>query len=158
MAKARSTIAPTARATGDPSDAASRPTRAELRQEVRAAAAEARQQARVAKAKERAKTKASQGPFLEQTHLGRTEHEGPMRMADILLALGVGAGSGLWTATRPHTGGDDIFWALGSTIIGGIVAMEAREGSEVEYAAMAIASVNASYALLRFTGGITQGG
>ncbi len=38
------------------------------------------------------------------------------------------------------------------------VAMEAREGTEVEYGAMAIACVNASHALLRFTGGITQGG
>lgn len=157
MAKARSTIAPTARAKGDPSDAASRPTRAELRQEVRAAAAEARQQARLAQAKERAIAR-TKTPYLEQTHVGRVEHKGTMRMADILLALGIGAGSGLWTATRPHTGGDDIFWALGSTLIGGIVAMEAREGTEVEYGAMAIASVNASYALLRLTGGITPGG
>jgi hypothetical protein len=132
--------------------------RTKARQDAAADRREAIQSYREAKAKQRAKAKLKAGPASERSHLSRAEHGGPLKLGDIALALGLGAGSVLWSATRPHSTGDDLYWSAGIAVIGGIAAMEAREGTELEYGALAMAAGNASYVLLRLTGGITAGG
>lgn len=97
-------------------------------------------------------------PLTERTYVGRPEHGGPLKFGDLALGVGIGAASGLWTATRSHSTGDDLYWATGSTLLGIIVAAAAREGTEVEYGSYAVAAVNGAYLLLRLTGGITTGG
>lgn len=146
--------------TETPADTAARRAAeaAELRHQQRLDAQQ-RQFQRRQKAKDRRATQSRQGgSFSDRSHLGRAEHGGALKFGDMALALAIGAGSALWTATRSHSTGDDLLWAAGSTLIGGIVAVEAREGTEVEYGAAAIAAANAAYGLLRLTGGITQGG
>lgn len=133
-------------------------SREETRQRRQAELQEARHQHRVARAKAGPSKNAAGESALERSYLGRKEHDGALKLGDMALALGIGAGSALWTATRSHSTGDDLYWAAGSTLLGGIVAVEAREGTEVEYGAAAIAAANAAYLLLRLTGGITQGG
>jgi len=97
-------------------------------------------------------------PVTERTFIGRAEHAGPLKFGDLLLGVGIGALSGLWTATRSHATGDDLYWATGSTLLGIVVAAGAREGTEVEYGSYAVAAVNGAYLLLRLTGGVTTGG
>lgn len=133
-------------------------TPAEAAKRRAAEVAEARHQNRVARAKAGPAKKSGGESALERSYLGRKEHSGALKLGDMALALGIGAGSALWTATRSHSTGDDLYWAVGSTLLGGIVAVEAREGTEVEYGASAIAAANAAYLVLRLTGGITQGG
>ena len=133
-------------------------TREETRQRRQAELEEARHQNRVSRAKAGPSKKTGGESALERSYIGRQGHGGALKLGDMALALGIGAGSALWTATRAHTTGDDLYWAVGSTLLGGIVAVEAREGTEVEYGAAAIAAANAAYLVLRLTGGITQGG
>jgi len=118
-----------------------------------------RQAQRQERAADRKATRArNTPPVTERTYVGRPEHGGPLKFGDLMLGVGIGALSGLWTATRSHSTGDDLYWATGSTLLGIIVAAAAREGTEVEYGSYAVAAVNGSYLLLRLTGGITTGG
>jgi len=76
------------------------------------------------------------------------------RFIDALVTIVVAMGAVLWTASRNHSSGSDILWAIFWTLLGGVMAVEAKEGSELQYGGAGVAAANASYLALRLVGGI----
>lgn len=76
------------------------------------------------------------------------------RFIDAVVTIVVAMGAVLWTASRNHSNGSDILWALFWTLLGGVMAVEAKEGSELQYGGAGVAAANASYLALRVVGGI----
>lgn len=76
------------------------------------------------------------------------------RFIDAVVTIVVAMGAVLWTASRNHSNGSDILWALFWTLLGGVMAVEAKEGSELQYGGAGLSAANASYLILRIVGGI----
>ena len=97
------------------------------------------------KAKE-ANKKAKAPSVLQRETIGRASSNTKM-LGDALTVMGIGAGSALWTATRP--GAQSIFWALGSMGLGGIGMVESRPGTILESGSAGVLGANSAVLLLR---------
>lgn len=90
------------------------------------------------------KTSNSPGPLQRET-IGRASNNTKM-LGDALTMMAVGAGSALWTATRP--GAQSIFWALGSIGAGTLGFVESRPGTILESGSAAVVGANSGVLLL----------
>lgn len=98
-----------------------------------------------AAARQKAK-KANAPSVLQRETVGRASSNTKM-LGDALTVMGIGAGSALWTATRP--GAQSIFWALGSMGLGGIGMVESRPGTILESGSAGVLGANSGVLLLR---------
>lgn len=118
--------------------------RQEQQRENREAARIARQQAR-----------RSPGQFLGSAHVAVAPGGSGPRFIDALVTIVVSIGLSLWTASRNHNTGADVEWAIFWMLLGGVMAVQARTGSELSYAGSGVAASSAAYLGLRVTGNIT---
>jgi len=126
----------------------------DYRQELAAQRALAREQRRHQRQLQREEQRERRrAEFLTSGHL-IAEHGKSARWIDALVTIVVAMGAVLWTASRDHQTGSDILWALFWILLGGVMAVEAKEGSELQFAGGATAAANAAYLALRLTGGI----
>ncbi|MHB1610076.1 MAG: hypothetical protein ACYCOU_01075 [Sulfobacillus sp.] len=89
--------------------------------------------------------KTSAPAVVQRETIGRASNNTKM-LGDALTMMGVGAGSALWTATRP--GAQSIFWALGSIGAGTLGFVESRPGTLLESGSAAIVGANSGVLLL----------
>lgn len=78
-----------------------------------------------------------------------------VRFIDALVGLGIGAVSGVWTASRP-TATQRFGWAVGSILIGGLALVEGR-GSVLRYGGAAVMAANGAVVGLEVAGLTKQG-
>jgi len=93
------------------------------------------------------------GTGLNRPHVFVPQGRGP-RLLDATITVVVAMASVLWTASRSHSSGSDILWAIFWTLLGGVMAVEATPGTELQFAGFGVAGSNAAYLALRLTGGV----
>ena len=85
-------------------------------------------------------------PVLERTHVGRKSSQSK-QIGDALIVGGAGAGSALWSVTRP--GPQSIYWALGLMAASGLGMIESQPGTLLESGSAGMLGANSAVLLLR---------
>lgn len=98
-----------------------------------------------AAAKKAAARQKSLQEYGSRTHIGPAPSK-ETRVGDTVITAGVGAGTALWTATRPSAQG--IFWALGFMGLGVISMVESQPGTSLESGAAGALGANTAVLLL----------
>ena len=91
------------------------------------------------------------GQRINSSHLVRASGK-ERQFADLLVTLGASTLTVLWTASRNHSDGSDILWAIFWTGLGSVMAVEGN--GELAYAGFGVAGADMAYLALRLTGGI----
>lgn len=98
-----------------------------------------RERQRTAQVKARSRHQASKSPVLQRGSVGRASSNEKM-LGDAVTTAGVGAGTALWSATRP--GAQAFFWSLGFMVLGTITMVESKPGTVLESGAAGTLGAN----------------